>query len=164
MMRIIVDEKEFLSCTEIFKKTMNIQYVYTIQVILTTNEKFEKLLLKNVHSHWKFKKSKSFDENFEDNFDNNFFVRRFFYESKSKRVYEFDFDILDVDDFIRDDRIDSIVSQFNFDENENLNDLMNVVELKKIKIKKKSLEFKNKKNVMTKTQKKTAKFIKRNLS
>ena len=77
-------------------------------------------------------------------------------------MYEFDFDMLDVDNFIRDDRIDSIVFQFNFDENENLNDLMNVVEFKKIKIKKK-IEFKNKKNVMTKIQK-MIKFIKRNFS
>ena len=112
---------------------MNIQYVYTIQIILTTNEKIEKLRLKNVCFHWIFKKLKFFDD--------NFFVRKFFYKSKSKRVYEFDFDIFDVDDFIRDDRINSIVFQFNFNENENLNDLINVV------------EFKNK-NVITKIRKK----------
>ena len=33
----------------------------------------------------------------------------FFYKSKSKRVYEFDFDIFDFNDFIRDDRINSII-------------------------------------------------------
>ena len=65
-------------------------------------------------------------------------------------MYEFNFDMFDVDDFIRDDRINSIVSQFDFNENENLSDLMNVVEFKKIKIKEKFLEFKNKKNEMTK--------------
>ena len=51
MMRIIVDEKKFHRVLKFLKKTMNIQYVYTIQIILTTNEKFEKLRLKNVHSH-----------------------------------------------------------------------------------------------------------------
>ena len=55
-------------------------------------------------------------------------------------MYEFHFDMFDVNNFIRDDRIDSIVFQFNFNENENLNDLLNVVEFKKIKIKKNRIQ------------------------
>ena len=51
MMRVIINEKRISSCIEFFKRTMNIQYIYTIQVILTTNEKFEKLQLKNIHFH-----------------------------------------------------------------------------------------------------------------
>ena len=140
-MRIIIDEKEFSKCINVFETTMNISCAHTIQVILTTNENFDKLRLNDVHFHWKFKKS----EFSNDNFDDNLFAFKFFYESKLKRHFEFDFDMFDVDVVIRDNQIDSIVRELDSNDDENL---MNIVEFKKFKIKERSFEFKNKKNLM----------------
>ena len=73
------------------------------------------------------------------------FFFKLFYESKSKRVYEFDFDIFDVDNIIRDNRINSIIFESISNDDENFNDLLNIAKFKKIEKFQKQKKF-NKKN------------------
>ena len=161
------ESRNLKECVRTFVIIMSLFCSHMIKEVLKDEEK--KLLLEDVHSHWRFKKSEFFRLTFTNDFffdsqsESSELSKRSFYESSPKIFDDFVTDSLsDVDELIRTRLDSSIVSSIS--ENNDLNDLLDIAEFEIAKAKGRSRESQNKKKIMTRAKKKAAKSTKRDLS
>ena len=174
------EEHELKECGRLFMTTMGLPCAHVIKANMEAEE--QKLLLEDVHPHWRFKKSETSLLTPTNNF---------FSDSLPTEIYEapperFDDSFSEsseaFDDFADDsellpevgtllnDRRNRIVSQlassaaFLVSEDAELNDLLNIAEPSVAKAKGRPRGSQNKKGIMTRAEKKAARFTKRDLS
>ena len=158
------EEHELKSCQKIFVTTMGLPCAHMIVAALEIEEK--KLLLEDVHFHWRFKKPDSYLLTFIKDFVSDSSSNSSSVSSETDLFFFFfadDSDLFsDVNDLIR-DRIElSLV--FEMKKNSNLKDLRNIVESSVAKAKGRLSGSPNKKRLMTRAEKKAVKSTKRDLS
>ena len=163
------EPRNLKECTRTFVTTMGLPCSHMIREASEGEEK--KLLLEDVHPHWRFKKPESSRLTPTNDFfsdpqpESSELSKRPFYEPPPETFDDSATDSLpDVDELIRNrTRLDSPIAS-SISEDNDLNDLLNIAEPEIAKAKGRPRGSQNKKGTMTRAEKKAAKSTKRDLS
>ena len=176
-------ENEALSsCTKIFDTTMRLSCSHVIKTRVKSDEK--RLLLDDVHSHWRYRKPESTFTAERYEFLND--AASIFYNSETNNESDYDTDLKlsTISSLLQKSHIESLLEETDFIELSTISTLLQKSNMKSLSAKSSDSEnslldaqepavskfkgrpsgSKNKKGVMTRAEKKAVKFIKRDLS